>query len=142
MVRTPRILLVEDNQGDVVLVRKALTTVRPTRLYVVSDGVEALQFLRRSGPHEKVPRPDLVLLDLNLPRVNGREVLAEVKNDESLRRIPVVVLTGSDAEADVQTAFDLHCNAYMVKPGSTAKYRKLAETLVVHWFDLGKAPKK
>jgi CheY-like chemotaxis protein len=111
------VLLVEDDAGDVVLIEEAFeyNKVR-NRLNVVSDGVEAIEFLRREGPHADAPRPGLVLLDLNLPRKDGREVLAEIKDDPSLRTIPVVVLTTSKAEEDVLRSYDLHANAYVTKP--------------------------
>ena len=111
------VLLVEDDAGDVLLIQEAFqdNKVR-NRLHVVSDGVEALRFLRREGEHADVPQPDLVLLDLNLPRKDGREVLAEIKADDELRHIPVVVLTTSKAEEDVLRSYKLHANAYVTKP--------------------------
>ena len=111
------VLLVEDDIGDVVMTREALAEGKVlNRLHVVGDGVEALEFLRRQGPHGDAPRPDLILLDLNLPRRDGRQVLAEVKSDPDLRRIPVVVLTTSEAEEDILRSYDLHANAYVTKP--------------------------
>jgi CheY-like chemotaxis protein len=111
------VLLVEDDPGDVLLIREAFEDNKvANRLHVVSDGVEALDFMRRTGVHAEAPRPDLVLLDLNLPRKDGREVLAEVKKDASLRTIPVVVLTTSSAEEDVLRSYNLHANAYVTKP--------------------------
>jgi CheY-like chemotaxis protein len=111
------VLLVEDDPGDVLLIREAFEDNKvANRLHVVADGVEALAFMRQSGEHAEAPRPDLVLLDLNLPRKDGREVLAEVKNDDALRTIPVVVLTTSQAEEDVLHSYDLHANAYVTKP--------------------------
>jgi CheY-like chemotaxis protein len=111
------VLLVEDDPGDVLMTREAFEQhkLRNT-LHVVSDGVEALSFLRQEGEYANVPRPDLVLLDLNLPRKDGREVLAEIKADPQLRRTPVVVLTTSEAEEDVLRSYDLHANAYVAKP--------------------------
>jgi CheY-like chemotaxis protein len=111
------VLLVEDDAGDVVLIEEAFefNKVR-NRLSVVADGVEALAFLRREGRYADAPRPGLILLDLNLPRKDGREVLAEVKEDPALRSIPVVVLTTSKAEEDVLRSYDLHANAYVTKP--------------------------
>jgi CheY-like chemotaxis protein len=111
------VLLVEDDPGDVLLIREAFEDNKvANRLHVVADGVEALEFMRQTGEHADAPRPDLVLLDLNLPRKDGREVLAEVKNDDALRTIPVVVLTTSQAEEDVLRSYDLHANAYVTKP--------------------------
>ncbi|QUQ62823.1 response regulator [Kutzneria sp. CA-103260] len=111
------VLLVEDDPGDVLMTREAFEHHKiRNKLHVVADGVEALQFLRREGPHAGAPRPGLVLLDLNLPRKDGREVLAEIKSDEALRSIPVVVLTTSEAEEDILRSYDLHANAYVTKP--------------------------
>ena len=111
------VLLVEDDPGDVLLIREAFEDNKvANRLHVVADGVEALQFMRREGPHGEAPRPDLVLLDLNLPRKDGREVLAEVKADVNLRTIPVIVLTTSQADEDVLKSYQLHANAYVTKP--------------------------
>jgi CheY-like chemotaxis protein len=111
------VLLVEDDPGDVVLVREAFEYNKlHNTLHVASDGEEALDFLHRRAGHESAPRPDLVLLDLNLPRKDGREVLAEVKADPDLRTIPVVVLTTSEAEEDILRSYDLHANAYVNKP--------------------------
>ena len=111
------VLLVEDDPGDTLMIREAFedNKVR-NRLSCVTDGVEALEFLRREGPHGDAPRPDLILLDLNLPRKDGREVLAEIKADGDLGTIPVVVLTTSQAEEDVLRSYKLHANAYVTKP--------------------------
>lgn len=132
----PKVLLVEDNPGDVLLVRKALDHVAKVELQIASDGVEALQRLRQTEV------PDLVLLDLNLPRVSGYEVLSEVKADPRLGLVPVVVLTGSSDQWDVDRVYSLRGNAYFVKPGSTPKYRNLARVLVGHWLELGSLPSK
>ncbi len=111
------VLLVEDDAGDILLIEEAFADNKlRNRLHVVRDGVEALAFLRREGEYADAPQPDLVLLDLNLPRKDGREVLAEVKSDESLRQIPIVVLTTSKAEEDVLRSYKLHANAYVTKP--------------------------
>lgn len=111
------VLLVEDDPGDVLMTREAFEEHKlRNNLHVVSDGVEALSFLRQEGEYADVPQPDLVLLDLNLPRKDGREVLAEIKADPQLRRTPVVVLTTSEAEEDVLRSYDLHANAYVTKP--------------------------
>jgi CheY-like chemotaxis protein len=111
------VLLVEDDPGDVLLIREAFEDNKvANRLHVVADGVEALEFMRRTDGYADAPRPDLILLDLNLPRKDGREVLAEVKADGDLRTIPVVVLTTSEAEEDVLRSYDLHANAYVTKP--------------------------
>ncbi len=115
--RPVEVLLVEDDPGDVLMTREAFedNKVR-NNLHVVPDGVDALAFLRREGRYAGAPTPDLVLLDLNLPRKDGREVLAEIKADPVLRRIPVVVLTTSEAEEDVLRSYELHANAYVTKP--------------------------
>jgi CheY-like chemotaxis protein len=111
------VLLVEDDPGDVLMTREALQDYKvKNNLHVVNDGEQALAFLRNEGDYQDAPSPDLILLDLNLPRRDGREVLAEVKADERLRRIPVVVLTTSEAEEDVLRSYDLHANAYITKP--------------------------
>ena len=111
------VLLVEDDPGDVLMTQEAFEHHKlRNQLHVVSDGVEALSFLRREGEHADAPRPGLILLDLNLPRKDGRQVLEEVKNDETLRSIPIVVLTTSQAEEDILRSYDLHANAYVAKP--------------------------
>jgi len=111
------VLLVEDDPGDVLMTVEAFEEYQVrNRLAVVSDGEEALAYLRRQGRYENAPRPDLILLDLNLPRIGGREVLADIKADEDLRRIPVVVLTTSQAEEDVINSYSLHANAFVTKP--------------------------
>ena len=126
--RVVEILLVEDNQADVVLTREALEHSKlANQLHVVEDGVEALAFLRREGDYGAVPRPDLVLLDLNLPRKDGREVLAEIKADPDLRRIPVVILTTSSAEEDILKTYDLHANCYITKPVDLDQFLKVVQ---------------
>ena len=111
------VLLVEDDEGDVLMTREAFEHHKlRNQLHVVPDGVEAIAFLRREGKHEGAPRPGLILLDLNLPRKDGREVLEEIKSDETLRTIPVVVLTTSQAEEDILRSYNLHANAYVAKP--------------------------
>ena len=117
MAVSVEILLVEDDPGDVLLTREALTEGKiHNNLHVVGDGVAAMAFLRRQPPHADALRPDLVLLDLNLPRKDGRDTLAEIKGDHDLRRIPVVILTTSGAEEDILRSYDLHANAYVQKP--------------------------
>lgn len=111
------VLLVEDDPGDVLITKEAFAENKVrNHLSVVNDGVKALQFLRREEDYAGAPRPDLILLDLNLPRMDGHEVLAEIKSDADLQRIPVVILTTSDAEEDVLRSYDLHANAYVTKP--------------------------
>ncbi len=129
------ILLVEDNPSDVYLTEEALRSVGVTsRLHTVTDGVEALAFLRRVGVHAEAPRPDLVLLDLNLPRLDGRRVLAEIKGDEALRRIPIVVLTTSNAPSDVVKCYDLHANCYIVKPVDFDQFETVIRAIEDFWF--------
>jgi CheY-like chemotaxis protein len=112
-----QVLLVEDDPGDVLMTREAFEDNKVANaLHVVSDGAEALAFLRKEGEYADAPTPDLVLLDLNLPRVDGREVLAAVKADDELRQIPIVVLTTSESEEDVLRSYELHANAYVTKP--------------------------
>ncbi len=137
------ILLVEDNPGDVRLAEEALkeSKVR-NKLYVVEDGVEAMAFLRQQGAYAKVPRPDLILLDLNLPRKGGREVLAEIKTDEDLKRIPVVVLTVSKAEEDVVRCYNHHANCYITKPLDFNQFMEVTKSIEDFWLTIVKLPPK
>jgi CheY-like chemotaxis protein len=117
VVRPIEVLLVEDDEGDVIIAREALAEGKVlSRLNVVGDGVEAVAYLRRKKPHADATRPDLILLDLNLPKRDGHQVLADIKGDADLRRIPVVVLSTSSAEEDIIRSYDLHANAYVTKP--------------------------
>lgn len=135
------ILLAEDNPGDVKLTRKALDQGRlVNNLHVVNDGVETMAFLRNDGEFADSPRPDLVLLDLNMPRKDGREVLEEIKADEDLRRIPVVVLTSSEAEEDVVKSYELHANAYLTKPVDFDGFLDVIDTLEQFWLEVVKLP--
>ena len=137
------ILLVEDNPGDVRLTREALRDGKIfSNLYVARDGVEAMAFLRKAGQYARVPRPDLILLDLNLPRKDGLEVLAEVKSDESLRRIPVVILTTSQAEEDIVKTYDLHVNCYITKPVDLDQFVKIVESIEEFWLTIVKLPEE
>ena len=132
--RALELLLVEDNPGDVELAREALRDVAlPLHLSVVHDGVEALAFLRRQGRYADAPRPDLVLLDLNIPKLDGRGVLAEAKGDAALREIPIVVLTSSQAEPDVRRAYALHANCYVAKPVDLDQYFATVRAVVEFW---------
>lgn len=136
-----KILLVEDNPGDVRLIEEALHEGRVrASLRVVADGVEALAFLRRQGQYARAVRPDLILLDLSLPKKNGHEVLADIKNDPYLRRIPVVVLTTSEAEQDVDESYDLHANCYITKPMDLAQFITVVQTIEDFWFTIVKLP--
>jgi chemotaxis family two-component system response regulator Rcp1 len=135
------ILLVEDNPGDVRLTREALRDGKIyNNLYVVRDGVEAMAFLHKTGQYVRAPRPDLILLDLNLPRKDGHEVLAEVKTDESLRRIPVVILTTSQAEEDIIKTYDLHVNCYITKPVDLDQFVKIVKSIEDFWLTIVKLP--
>jgi CheY-like chemotaxis protein len=134
-VRPIDILLVEDNPADVRLTREALTQAKVMNtLHVVNDGVAAIDFLQRRAPHTHAPAPDLILLDLNLPRRDGREVLAIIKSDPSLKRIPVVILTTSRAEEDILRSYDLHANAYVAKPVSLAEFLEAVRALENFWL--------
>ncbi len=139
--RPIEVLLVEDNPGDVRLTREALKEGKiRNNLHVAKDGVEALAFLRREGEHAGAPRPDVILLDLNLPRKDGREVLTEVKGDASLRQIPVVILTSSQAEEDICRAYDLHANCYISKPVDLDQFIKVVKSIEDFWFTVVKLP--
>ena len=140
-LRPVRVLLVEDNPGDVRLVREALAegTV-PSELSVARDGVEALAFLRRGDGHADAPRPDVILLDLNLPRMDGREVLQAVKSDPSLRTIPVVVLTSSEADRDIAQAYALHANCYVPKPVDLDRFIAVIHSIQQFWFTVARLP--
>jgi CheY-like chemotaxis protein len=136
------VLLVEDDPGDVVLVQEAFEFNKVhNALHHVSDGVEALDFLHRRSGHETAPRPDLILLDLNLPRKDGREVLAEIKEDRDLRTIPVVVLTTSEAEEDILRSYDLHANAYVTKPVDFDRFIEVVRHIDDFFVTVVKLPK-
>lgn len=139
--RPVEILLVEDNPGDVRLTREALKEAKVSNsLNVVGDGVEAMAFLRREGSYATAPRPDIVLLDLNLPRRDGREVLAEVKADPVLRSIPVVILTTSKAEEDILKTYDLHANCFVTKPVDFDQFIKVIQTIEGFWLSIVQLP--
>ena len=139
--RPIEILLVEDNPGDVRLTIEALKEGKVRNsLNVARDGVEAVAYLRREGPHAQAVRPDLILLDLNLPRKDGREVLAELKADERLRRIPVVILTTSRDERDVLRAYDLHANCYITKPVDLDQFIAVVQSIETFWLTIVTLP--
>jgi len=139
--RPVEILLVEDNPGDVGLTRETLKDSKLlNHMSVVDDGVEAMAFLRLEGKYAKATRPDLILLDLNLPRKDGREVLAEIKTDEQLRRIPVVVLTTSSAEQDILQMYDLHANCFITKPVNLDQFTAVVKAIEEFWFTIVKLP--
>ena len=135
------ILLVEDNPADADLTRESLTDCKILHeLHVAVDGIDALKFLRREGDHAQASRPDLILLDLNLPRMDGRELLAELKADADLRRIPVVVLTSSKAEEDVIRSYDLQASAYVTKPVDMQGFWKIIKAIEGFWFSVVRFP--
>ena len=136
------ILLIEDSPGDVRLCIEALKEARVLNsMTVAADGVEAMALLRREGRYAASVRPDLILLDLNLPRKDGREVLAEIKADASLKRIPIVVLTTSQAEEDVVSAYDLHANCYITKPVDFRQFIKVVQSIEDFWLTVVKLPR-
>jgi chemotaxis family two-component system response regulator Rcp1 len=129
------VLLVEDSPGDVRLTREAFRSADSTpHLHVASDGVEAMTFLRQEGEHQQAPRPDLILLDLNLPRMDGREVLALIKQDDSLKTIPIIILTTSEAEADVKRSYELQASCYLTKPSHLEEFELLIASLSDFWL--------
>jgi two-component system, chemotaxis family, response regulator Rcp1 len=139
--RPVEILIVEDNQGDIRLTREALkeSTLR-NNLHVAEDGIEAMAFLHRQGPYQNAPTPDLILLDLNLPRKDGRQVLAEVKNDPVLQRIPVVILTTSSADQDIVDTYNLHANCYVVKPVGLNEFLRIVKAIEDFWLTIVRLP--
>lgn len=137
------ILLVEDNPGDVELTREALAEAKVrNRLHVVGDGVEALNFLRGKGPYTQAPRPDIILLDLNLPKKGGLEVLTELKGDPSLKEIPVVILTTSQAEEDIVKSYQQYANCYISKPVDFEAFMQVVRSLEDFWLAIVRLPPK
>jgi chemotaxis family two-component system response regulator Rcp1 len=135
------VLLVEDSPGDVRLTQEAFRDAnRAIHLNVACDGVEAMAFLRREGAHRRSPRPDLILLDLNLPKMDGREVLAHIKEDDSLKLIPTVILTTSDAEADIVKSYQLQANCYLSKPVELDEFEALVKSINDFWLTKVKLP--
>ena len=136
------VLLVEDNAGDARLTREAFREANPAiELQVVCDGVEAMAYLRCEGPYVNAPCPDLILLDLNLPKMDGREVLVRIKEDPVLKRIPTVILTSSEAEADILRSYDLHANCYLCKPVQLEKFESLVKSITEFWLTKAKLPR-
>jgi chemotaxis family two-component system response regulator Rcp1 len=136
------VLLIEDNPGDVRLTREAFRTAnKAVQLHVAADGVEALAFLQRTGVHAGAPRPDLILLDLNLPKMDGREVLARIKQDSSLKLIPTFILTTSDAESDIVKSYQLQANCYLTKPVQLEAFERLVLSLNDFWLTKVKLPR-
>ena len=141
MGKEVEILYVEDNPGDVRLTREAIKESKMhNTLHVVGNGVEALEFLRRKGSYASAPRPDLILLDLNLPIMDGREVLAEIKADPELKSIPVVVLTTSSAGDDIARAYGLHANCFITKPVDFEQFTRVVQSIENFWFSVVKLP--
>jgi two-component system, chemotaxis family, response regulator Rcp1 len=138
-----RILLVEDNAGDARLAQEALKEAKvANELYWVDDGVKAMEFLHKQGEYQNVPLPDVVLLDLNLPRMDGREVLAEIKSEEELKKIPVVVLTVSEAEEDILKSYNLHANCYITKPLDLDRFMEVVKQIEDFWLTIVRLPPK
>jgi CheY-like chemotaxis protein len=139
--RPLEVLLVEDSPGDVRLTREAFRDAQASiNLHVAFDGVEAMAFLRREGEHRNAPRPDFILLDLNLPRMDGREVLVHIKNDENLRTIPTVILTTSEDEADVVKSYQLQANCYLNKPVEFDAFERVVRSINDFWLNTVKLP--
>ena len=135
------ILLVEDDEGDVLLTKKALTNGKIyNSLSITRDGVEAMAFLHKEGKHAGAARPDLILLDLNMPRMDGRETLAKIKQDENLRSIPVVILTTSDADRDILQSYDLQANCYITKPVDLEQFTNVVRAIKDFWFTIVQLP--
>jgi chemotaxis family two-component system response regulator Rcp1 len=139
--RAVEILLVEDNPSDAFLMEEALKDGKIlNNLYIAGNGDKALEFLYRKGEYAGFPRPDLIMLDLNLPKKDGREVLAEIKNDPDLKRIPVVVITTSKSEEDIAKSYDLHANCYVTKPVSLNQFFEVVKNIEDFWFSIVKLP--
>jgi CheY-like chemotaxis protein len=135
------ILLVEDNPADIRLTTEIIMDAKLCNtLHVAKDGIEAMQFLRQEGSFAGMPRPDLILLDLNLPRMDGRDVLRDIKKDSVLKRIPVVILTTSDAEQDILKSYDLYANCYITKPVDLEQFSKVVHCIEDFWFSIVKLP--
>jgi len=137
------VLLVEDSPGDVRLTQEAFRDAnRSVHLHVAADGVEAMAFLKHEGAHVHAPRPDLILLDLNLPKMDGREVLARIKDDASLKTIPTVILTTSDAEVDIVKSYQLQANCYLIKPVQLDEFESLVKSINDFWLTKVKLPQQ
>jgi chemotaxis family two-component system response regulator Rcp1 len=137
------VLLVEDSPGDVRLTKEAFRDANPEiHLHVATDGVEAMSFLKRDGANLNAPRPDFILLDLNLPKMDGREVLATIKSDDSLKTIPTIILTTSDAEADILRSYQLQANCYLSKPVQLDEFESLVKSINDFWLTRAKLPQR
>lgn len=141
-VRAVNVLLVEDSPGDVRLTQEAFREAKDLiHVHVVEDGVEAMEFLRKQGVHTDAPRPDFILLDLNLPRMSGREVLTAIKNDEDLKAIPVIILTTSAAETDIARSYQLQANCYLTKPVLLEAFENVVKSICDFWLTMVKLPR-
>jgi CheY-like chemotaxis protein len=141
--RTLEILLVDDNLGDVVLTQEALKSATITnRVSTAHDGLEALEFLRRTGKFANAPRPDLILLDINMPRMNGCELLGEIRGDEKLKLLPVVILTSSEAEDDIRRAYGIGANCFVTKPADLDEMVKIVQSIDHFWTTVAKLPRR
>ena len=141
IVKPVEILMVEDNPGDIRLTMEAIRESKlHNNLHVVKDGIEALAYLRQEGDYADLPRPDLILLDLNLPKKDGREVLREIKMDKEIGRIPVVILTTSQAEEDVLKTYDLHANCFITKPVDLEQFIKVVQSIEFFWLTIVRLP--
>lgn len=135
--RTAQILLIEDNYGDVVLTKKAFKSAKiPSVITVASDGIEAMAYLRREGKYSSSSLPDLILMDLNLPKTSGEGVLAEIKTNKDLKHIPVIILTSSSAKSDVNTSYRLNANGYIIKPVSLERFDTVVKAIEQFWFSV------
>lgn len=140
-IAAPEILLIDDNRGDARLIAEVLHTVAPeAKLSVTRDGVEGIRFLRRAGEFAAAPTPDLILLDLRMPKKNGLEVLADVKHEPLLRSIPVVILTSSEAPQDIRNAYDLYANCFITKPIDLTGFQEVIRLLNEYWFGVARLP--
>jgi len=141
-VKPVEILLVEDNPGDVQLTKEALEDCKLiNNLHVAIDGEQAINFLQKEHPYNNVPKPDLILLDLNLPKIDGKEVLAQIKSEDRLKRIPVVVLTTSKAQEDILKVYELHANCYITKPMNVESFFKVVKAIESFWMGIVVLPK-
>jgi len=143
MIKPIDILIIEDNEGDARLIKEVLSEGKVSNsLHVVKDGVQAMEFLQRKGAYKSEQIPDLVILDLNLPKKDGREVLLEIKTDNELKKIPVVIMTTSQAEEDILKSYDLHANCYITKPIDLNQFIKVVKSIEDFWFSIVKLPPK
>ena len=139
--RTAEFLLVEDNEDDVFLTRRGLERAElPVNLHHVENGEECIAFLRKQGEYANAPTPDLILLDLNLPAMDGREVLTEIVADDSLKAIPVVILSTSESDSDVMSIYKLRCSSYVIKPVDFGEFQRVIETLTSYWLNVAVLP--